>query len=126
VVSEYDSGTLTLKVNDKIVSQHVLGFSSLVSKAYYDAESESIKITFRLLSGDNEEITIPVGTLIREWEPDNSNPDKVVEITRETVIDGADKVSADVRIAQDTNNILEKKGNALFVNGVSEKITHNG
>ena len=126
VVSEYDSGTLTLKVNDKIVSQHVLGFSSLVSKAYYDNESESIKIVFRLLSGDNEEITIPVGALIREWEPDNSNPDRVVEIYRETVIDGADKVSADVRIAQDTNNILEKRGNTLFVNGTSERITHNG
>lgn len=126
VVSEYDSGTLTLKVNDKIVSQHVLGFSSLVSKAYYDTESESIKIVFRLLSGDNEEITIPVGALIREWEPDNSNPDKVVEITRETVVEGADKVSADVRIAKDADNILEKRGNALFVNGTSERITHNG
>ena len=125
VVSEYDSGTLTLKVNDKIVSQHVLGFSSLVSKAYYDNESESIKIVFRLLSGDNEEITIPVGALIREWEPDNSNPNRVVEIYRETVIDGTDKVSADVRIAQDTNNILEKRGNTLFVNGTSERITHN-
>lgn len=125
VVSEYDSGTLTLKVNDKIVSQHVLGFSSLVSKAYYDTESESIKIVFRLLSGDNEEIAIPVGALIREWEPDNSNPDKVVEITRETVVDGADKVSADVRIAKDADNILEKRGNALFVNGTSERITHN-
>lgn len=126
VVSEYDSGTLTLKVNDKIVSQHVLGFSSLVSKAYYDSESESIRIVFRLLNGDNEEITIPVGALIREWEPDNSNPDKVVEITRETVVNGADKVSADVRIAQDANNILEKRGNTLFVNGTSERITHNG
>ena len=125
VVSEYDSGTLTLKVNDKIVSQHILGFSSLVSKAYYDSSSESIKIVFRLLSGDNEEITIPVGTLIREWEPDNSNPDKVVEITRETVIDGADKVSADVRIANEVHNILEKHGNALIVEGTSQKITHN-
>lgn len=125
VVSEYNSGTLTLKVNDKIVSQHVLGFSSLVSKAYYDNSSESIKIVFRLLSGDNEEITIPVGALIREWEPDNSNPDKVVEITRETVIDGADKVSADVRIANEVHNILEKHGNALIVEGTSQKITHN-
>ena len=78
-----------------------------------------------MLSGDNEEITIPVGALIREWEPDNSNPDKVVEITRETVVDGADKVSADVRIAEDADNILEKRGNALFVNGTSERITHN-
>lgn len=125
VVSEYDSGTLTLKVNDKIVSQHILGFSSLVSKAYYDSSSESIKIVFRLLSGDNQEITIPVGTLIREWEPDNSNPDKVVEITRETVIDGADKVSADVRIANEVHNILEKHDNALIVEGTSQKITHN-
>lgn len=125
VVSEYNSGTLTLKVNDKIVSQHVLGFSSLVSKAYYDTESESIKIVFRLLSGNNEEITIPVGALIREWEPDNSNPDKVVEITRETVVDGADKVSADVRITDDKYNILTKSGNSLLVRGTADNIVHN-
>lgn len=125
VVSEYDSGTLTLKVNDKIVSQHVLGFSSLVSKAYYDTESESIKIVFRLLSGNNEEITIPVGALIREWEPDNSNPGKVVEITRETVVDGADKVSADVRITDDKYNILTKSGNSLLVRGTADNIVHN-
>ena len=125
VVSEYNSGTLTLKVNDKIVSQHVLGFSSLVSKAYYDTESESIKIVFRLLSGNNEEITIPVGALIREWEPDNSNPGKVVEITRETVVDGADKVSADVRITDDKYNILTKSGNSLLVRGTADNIVHN-
>lgn len=125
VISEYDNGTLTLKVNDKIVSQHILGFSSLVNSAYYDSASESIKIVFKLLNGDSQEIVIPVGALIREWEPDNSNPDKVVEITRETVVDGADKVSADVRIANEVHNILEKHGNALIVEGTSQKITHN-
>lgn len=126
VISEYDNGTLTLKVNDKVVSQHILGFSSLVDSAIYDPAQESIIIIFKLLNGDKQTISIPVGALIREWEPDNTNPDRVVELYRETVVNGADKVSADVRIAEDVDNILEKQGNTLIVRGTSDNIKHDG
>lgn len=125
VTSEYENGTLTLKVNDKIVAQHILGFSALVESATYEPSSESIVIVFKLLNGEKQTVTIPVGALIREWEPDNSNPDKVVELIRETTVDGADKLSADVRLSQEAHNILEKRGNTLMVEGTSEKITHN-
>lgn len=125
VTSEYENGTLTLKVNDKIVAQHILGFSTLVESATYEPSSESIVIVFKLLNGEKQTVTIPVGALIREWEPDNSNPDKVVELIRETTVDGADKLSADVRLSQEVHNILEKRGNTLMVEGTSEKITHN-
>ena len=125
VKSTYNNGTLSLYVNDKLVAQHILGFSSIVESAYYDSSNESIVIVFKLLNGEKQTITIPVGTLIRELEVDNSQPEKVVELVRETVIDGPDKLSADVRIYTDKHNILKKVGNTLSVDGTSDSITHN-
>lgn len=125
VKSTYNNGTLSLYVNDKLVAQHILGFSSIVDSAFYDSSNESIVIVFKLLSGEKQTITIPVGTLIRELEVDNSQPNKVVELVRETVVDGTDKLSADVRIHVDKHNILKKVGNALSVDGTTDSITHN-
>lgn len=125
VTSEYSNGILTLYVNDKIAAQHILGFSSIVESAYYDSSNESIVIVFKLLDGEKQTINIPVGTLIRELEVYNGYPEKVVELTREVVIDGADKLSADVRIYSDKHNILKKVGNALSVDGTTDSITHN-
>lgn len=125
VKSTYNNGTLSLYVNDKLVAQHILGFSSIVDSAFYDSSNESIIIVFKLLSGEKQTITIPVGTLIRELEVDNSQPNKVVELVRETVVDGTDKLSADVRIHVNKHNILKKVGNALSVDGTTDSITHN-
>lgn len=125
VKSTYNNGTLSLYVNDKLVSQHILGFSSIVESAFYDSSNESIVIVFKLLSGEEQTVTVPVGTLIRELKVDNSQPNKVVELVRETVVDGADKLSADVRIYSDRHNILKKVGNALSVDGTTDSITHN-
>lgn len=125
VKSTYNNGTLSLYVNDKLISQHILGFSSIVESAVYDSSNEAIVIVFKLLNGEKQTISIPVGALIRELEVDNSQPDKVVELSRTTVIDGADKLSADVRINTDKHNILKKVGNTLSVDGTSNSITHN-
>lgn len=126
VDSTYKDGTLSLYVNGKLVAQHILGFSSLVDTAKYDPSQEAIVIVFKLLNGDKQTITIPVGTLIREWDVDNSQPSKVVELVRTTVVDGQDTLSADVRLWSDKSNILRKYGNTLGVEGTSENITHNG
>lgn len=125
VSSTYKDGTLSLYVNDKLIAQHVLGFSSLVDTAKYDPTQEAIVIVFKLLSGDKQTITIPVGGLIREWEVNNSQPGKVVELERTTVVDGPDELSADIRLWSDKSNILRKYGNTLGVAGTSENITHN-
>ena len=125
VDSTYKDGTLSLYVNGKLVAQHILGFSSIVDSAKYDPAQEAIVIIFKLLNGDKQTITIPVGALIREWVADNSQPGKVVEIVRNTVVDGQDTVSADVRLWSDKKNILRKYGNTLGVDGTSENITHN-
>lgn len=121
--SEYKDGILTIKVNGNIRQQHVLGLSSVVDDAYYDADKESIVIIFKLQNNDKQTITIPVATLISEWDVDNSIATKVIELTKQRVVSGgADKLSADVRISTNKDNILEKDGNTLLVRGTADNI----
>ena len=113
---DYQFGILQLKVNGNIISSYTLGFSSLVEDAYYDTATENIVITFKLLDNTSQTIRIPVGNLIREWEPDNTYPDKVVELTREESYGGGvDRLSADVRLSTQVDNLLVKDGNTLYV-----------
>ena len=100
--------------------------SAIVEDAKYDPDTEELVIVFKLLTGDKQVVRIPVGTLIREWEVDNSIPDKVVELEKVLSLGtGADKLSADVRLYTAKDNILVKEGNALYVKGTSDNITHD-
>lgn len=122
---EYNKGTLTLKVNDTVVDTFNTAVTNLIQEAKYDPATESIVIVFNTEQGDPTTINIPVGALIREWEPDNTQPTKVVELNREVVNGGgADKLSADVRLSSNTRNILVKDNNTLLVEGTTDNITY--
>lgn len=127
VVTEYENGVLTLKVNDNIVAQHVLGLAFVgIKRAYYDPTTESIVMEFKKEDGTTDELRIPVTQLIREWITDNSGVSDVVVLTRiENFEGGPDKLSADVRLYQDRYNILVKEGNALYVKGTADNIVWN-
>lgn len=117
--------TEALKALDRELSNVVV--DAFIKDAYYDSTRESIIITFYTKQEQEKTIEISVTNLIREWEPDNTHPSKVVELVREeTYGGGPDKLSADVRISSDPDNILQKKDNTLFVKGTSDQITHNG
>lgn len=122
---DYDDGLITLTINDAIVSQFNIGITSILNDGYYNPENEELVLVFNKEDGSQQTARIPVGTLIREWEVDNSQTNKVVELNREEVIDGTDKLSADVRISEKAHNILTKDGNSLFVEGTSDAITYN-
>lgn len=122
---DYDDGLVTLTINDAVISQFNIGITSILNDGYYNPENEELVLVFNKEDGSQQTARIPVGTLIREWEVDNSKTNKVVELAREEVIDGADKLSADVRISEKAHNILEKDGNSLFVEGTSDAITYN-
>lgn len=124
--SEYENGILTIKVNGNIRQQHVLGLSSVVDNAYYDPSLESIIIVFKLHDGQTQTVTIPAASLIAEWEVDNSKPSKVVELEKERVVNGSDKLSADVRLSSNKYNILEKDNNTLLVKGTADNIVYDG
>ncbi len=120
----YDNGTLTLYgSNEEIVSQHYVGMSAIVKEASYDATNEQLVFTFKLDSGDTQEVTIPVGALIREWEVSNSDTSPIVLTKQENQV-GTDKLSADVNISDKSFNILERDGNALYVGGTADNILY--
>lgn len=121
---DIDKGILTLKVNDNIIFQKSLGVSSVISKAYYDTDNEQLVFECTLNDGTTNTINIPVGSLIDEWEPDNSGPTNVVELNKTRVVDGLDKLTGDVRLSSNTDNILVKDVNTLLVKGTSDNIKH--
>lgn len=114
-------------INDKFRQFTDGVFSGLVKDAYYDPNTECLIILFSLENGTVQKINIPFTNLIREWTVNNSHPSKVVELTREEIYGGGeDKLSADVRLSTDPDNILVKDGNTLLVKGTSDNIDHNG
>lgn len=119
--TEYENGILTIKVNGSIRSQHNLAISSIIDNAYYDQDTKSLVFNFK----NSQEVIIPIDNLIGEWVVDNPD-DKVVELSRERVASGTDKLSADVRLGSQDYNILKKVGNSLSVDGRSSSITHDG
>lgn len=119
--TEYENGILIIKVNGSIRSQHNLAISSIIDNAYYDPDTKSLVFNFK----NSQEIIIPIDNLIGEWVVDNPD-DKVVELSREKVVSGTDKLSADVRLDSQDYNILKKVGNSLSVDGRSSSITHDG
>lgn len=120
-------GILKVLVNGNVIKTYPLAASSILEDGWYDSDTESIILIFKKLDGSSERARVPVGALIREWDIDNNGPSKVVELTREEVISGGpDRLSADVRISSNKNNILEKDGNTLLVRGTTDNITHEG
>lgn len=122
--SEYENGILTIKVNGNVRQQHILGLSSLVENAYYDADQESIIIIFKLISGETQKISIPVALLITEWQVSNLYPSITLNKVRN--IQGPDTLTADVNVSSVNNNILEKKVDGLAVIGISDNIDYKG
>lgn len=122
---EYDKGTLTFKINGRILRQYSIGVNSIVQDASYDKDNEQLKFIFKLDSGDTQTVLIPVGALIREWEPVNSVTSPI-ELTRTQSTPGTDALSADVRLSTKANNILIKDGNTLYVKGTTDNLYHAG
>lgn len=121
----YEDGVLTFKVNGNIVSQHYLGLNAIVQSAHYDKDNEQLVFVFKLQSGDTQTVNVPVGALIREWEPYNKETSAVV-LERYQSVAGTDQLSADVRLSPNQWNILEKVNGALYVKGTTDNIYHKG
>lgn len=88
-------------------------------------DNEQLKFIFNLASGDTQTVLIPVGALIREWEPVNKDTSPI-ELTRVQSTPETDKLSADVRLSTKAHNILEKDGNTLYVKGTTDNLYHAG
>ena len=101
----YTAGTETGEIK--------LSQAALVDRAYYDAETEELVIEFILGEGEKQEVRIPVAGLITEW--DVADTDTVHLKKERTVGPGPDVLSADVKVSDDSDNMLVAKSDGLYV-----------
>ena len=125
----YDPTANTLSFSSSTVSGGVdvkeiqLTGVELFTEVRYDSETEELVIKYKDNTGTEHEVRIPLGGLIDEWEPDNHN--HTVTLTKTRVLDGKDKLSADVNITLKTDNILVKDGDeTLYVKGTADNIKY--
>lgn len=103
-----------LRTLDSKVKEALEIKSSIIEKGYYDVNQEALIIKFK---GNDEEYHIPVANLITEWTVENSleSPIKLEKIR--VPEGGPDILMADIILDSNSENILEKQGNKLLVNG---------
>lgn len=122
---EYSAGTVTLKVNNNIVSQFNVGINGIVQDATYDSANEELVITFKLHDGTTQVVRINVGALIREWDVQNSTNSPIVLTKTVTIGTGTDTLSASAKISNNANNILTVTDGNLEVLGLAQSIKYN-
>ena len=94
------------------------------TKIYYDPVTENLVILYKDGSGDLQEVDIPIGEMMQDWEWDIQNEGHNVKLHKLRVVAGNDKVSADAAIYDDPDNILVDKNHELFVKGTSDNIRY--
>lgn len=94
------------------------------TKIYYDPVTENLVILYKDGSGDIQEVDIPIGQMMQDWEWDIQNEGHNIKLHKQRVIAGNDKVSADAAIYDDPDNILVDKNHELFVKGTADNIRY--
>lgn len=119
----YQEGTNTLSfTNGKTTKEIKLNSANIINDARYDSGTNEIVISFVLTDGKTDEVRIPVDGLIDSWDVDNTGHSVTLELKHNHP--NNDKLSADVNISGDANNILENINGLLTVRGVSDNIKH--
>lgn len=122
-----DTNKLTLTRSDNSSTENVskelqLNSVSFIDDISYDPTTETLIITYHS-GAEEKKVEINLGQIFQEWEVYN-NPDSAVKLNRQRVIDGKDKLSAEVVITSaHTDNMLENEHGALYVS--SSGITAN-
>lgn len=91
---------------------------------YYDSTTEELVIIYFDGNGDQQQVRINIGEMLRDWEWDIENEAHNVKLHKDRVINGNDKVSADVAILEGNNNILEDVNHMLYVKGTADNIKY--
>ena len=123
-----DGQKLSLVVNGNITNEIDFDAEKHVVSGVYDEKTESIVLTMN----DGSSVAIDVEKLIEEWTADEGTKTPVI-LTKEHIkylhdheYVWKDILSADVRLAEMTANILEKTsdGRGLFVKGTADNIKY--
>jgi hypothetical protein len=90
----------------------------------YDPVKEVIVIRYIDAKGEYQRVEIPVKDIIEEWDVLNYNHN--IELNKfRSEGQGKDILTADVKIHNGDNNILEDKDHTLYVNGIAENIKYD-
>ena len=114
--------SISLIVNDAVVTTFTLSEHSLVTEGHYDSNTKSIVLTITKDGGDTEQISIPVGDIINEWKVDNgtNNP---ISLTKETGTDGVDVLKAKLEISTEAHNAILNNNGTLYVSNQAKDLT---
>ena len=93
-------------------------------KIIYDPVTENLIIMYIDGNGDLQEVQVPIGEMMQDWEWDIQNEGHNVKLHKQRVVGGNDKVSADAAIYDDPDNILVDKNHELFVKGTADNIRY--
>ena len=100
--------------------EYELNSLSLFSKAYWDATTEEVVIQYVDATNDIQEIRIPIKLVVDQLDVDNS--DRTITLTLVKNDNGIDKLSADVNISLEADNILQDTHHSLYVKGTADNI----
>lgn len=107
------------------VKQIQLNAVEAFKDVYYDTVKEALIITYIDSNGNFGKQEINIGDMLRDWEWDVQNDGHNVLLTKSRVVNGNDKVSADVQIFKDgPHNILQDLGHMLYVKGTADNIAY--
>ena len=115
---------LVFKASGQEEKRIQLNTVELFEHIYYDATKEALIITYKDDKGETHFVEIPIGEMIRDWEWEPQNEGHNVKIVKKRNVAGNDKVSADVKIYDDPDNILVDKNHELFVKGTADNIKY--
>ena len=96
----------------------------LLEDITYDPVNEAIVIRYIDAQGEYQRVVIPVKDIIEEWIVNNEGHN--IELNKyRSEGQGKDILSADAKIYNGDNNILEDKNHMLYVNGIADNIKYD-
>lgn len=114
--SNVSGGTVTKEIQ--------LNSVELFQNIYYNRATEELVITYKDSDGNLKVVKIPIGDMLDEWDVLNEGHN--VRLTKTPHhVSGKDILTADAKIHEGDNNILEDKNHELYVNGVSANIKYD-
>lgn len=96
----------------------------LLEDITYDPVNETIVIRYIDAQGEYQKVVIPVKDIIEEWDVNNEAHNILLNKYRSQG-QGKDILSADAKIHNGDNNILEDKNHELYVKGVASNIKYD-
>ena len=119
-LSKTNPNTGALEYETKYVEIPIAQF---INGIRYDAATECLIISYTDGAGEVKQVSIPVESIIVEWNVANDGHNVHLVKTPHS-ISGTDMLSADVKISNGSNNILQNVDNHLYVNGVASNIKY--